>query len=297
MVESESWLLMEREPGVWGYTTGGWRVVRVPARRMTMAGYEIVESCGGCGGGMDWETGVLAPFIRWYVFGELVPREIRSGVCRTCGMGGFDFRLGPEAIGRLYRGYRGEEYTRRRTEVEPGYGLIAKSLADYEGGVTAERKGLIDEFLRGENGGVLDYGGDRGQFIPGWFERKGVYDLSGVEPIEGVDRVEVEGTWDLVMCCQTLEHVPYLHEFLVGLRPHGRRFYFEVPLEPWDRVGGVPQLHEHCNFFFHDGILPKVLAGAGYGIEKSRVVAVDCGYHHAAFQQVLAVGEPLAPVA
>lgn len=256
-----------------------------------MAGWELVEACGGCGfTDVSWDYAVVSPFLRSYVFDVApCPKGILAGRCRGCGLGFFNMRLDREAIERLYLDYRGEEYTRCRCLCEPGYSEIAKSLGEVEGAVVAERRRLIEAFLEGVRGSVLDYAGDRGQFIPEWFDRKTVYDLSGVEPVAGVERVEkADGRWDLVMACQLLEHVPDLQTFLGQLRPHGESFYFEVPLEPWDRKGGVPQLHEHCNFFLDDEVLPAILKKAGYRIERRRVVAVDCGYARAAFQQVLA---------
>lgn len=84
---------------------------------------------------------------------------------------------------------------------------------------------------------MLDYGGDRGQFIP---ENLGtarfVYELSDAKPVEGVVRLtSMEGRqFDFVMMAHVLEHCSAPRQMLQDLKPLGNEgtlFYFEVPFE------------------------------------------------------------------
>lgn len=84
---------------------------------------------------------------------------------------------------------------------------------------------------------VLDYGGDRGQFIPeGVGTERFVYEVSKAEPAEGVTRlVSVEGRqFDFVMLAHVLEHCSEPKQILQELKRLGHDkslFYFEVPYE------------------------------------------------------------------
>jgi Methyltransferase domain len=83
----------------------------------------------------------------------------------------------------------------------------------------------------------LDYGGDRGQFIPeGIGTEHYVYELSNAEPAKDVVRLSsVEGRqFDFVMLAHVLEHCSEPKQILQLLRPLGHEktlFYFEVPYE------------------------------------------------------------------
>lgn len=88
---------------------------------------------------------------------------------------------------------------------------------------------------------VLDYGGDRGQFIPEELRRAQclVYEISGLEPVSGVASITSPETlharaYDVVMCCHVLEHVASPRALVADLRSLGDArtiFYVEVPLE------------------------------------------------------------------
>jgi hypothetical protein len=84
---------------------------------------------------------------------------------------------------------------------------------------------------------VLDYGGDRGQFIPdGLGSERFVHEISDVTAVEGVTRIpSVEGRqFDFVMLAHVLEHCSAPRDVLRGLKSLGHSktaFYFEVPYE------------------------------------------------------------------
>ena len=84
---------------------------------------------------------------------------------------------------------------------------------------------------------VLDYGGDRGQFIPdGVGTERYVYELSNATPVAGVTRLaSVDNReFDFVMLAHVLEHCSEPKQILEGLKRLGHEgalFYFEVPFE------------------------------------------------------------------
>ncbi len=84
---------------------------------------------------------------------------------------------------------------------------------------------------------MLDYGGDRGQFIPdGVGTDRYVYELSNAVPVEGVTCLEsVENRqFDFVMLAHVLEHCSEPKEMLGKIKPLGHAetlFYVEIPFE------------------------------------------------------------------
>lgn len=173
--------------------------------------------------------------------------------CRTCTFRFFDTRLTDAEVQKLYANYRGDEYFKTRRRHEFWY---SKSANEGIGGDAAEiesRKKNLGRVL-GERasliGTVLDYGGDRGQFIPdGLGHQRFVYEISDVKPVEGVTRIdELDGRkFDLIMLAHVLEHCSEPREILQKLRVlahSGTIFYLEVPYErPSMRFAGAGAGH------------------------------------------------------
>jgi len=175
--------------------------------------------------------------------------------CHSCSFRFFDARLTDSEIQRLYAGYREDAYFKARHSYEFWY---SRNVNDGIGGDPAEiasRKLNLSRFI-GERSrsiqSVLDYGGDRGQFIP---EDLGtehfVFEVSNAQPVQGATRLtSVEGMqFDFVMLAHVLEHCSEPREMLRLLRPLGHTntlFYFEVPFErpslQWTG-GGMLQRH------------------------------------------------------
>jgi hypothetical protein len=121
-------------------------------------------------------------------------------------------------VEKLYSGYRGDVYFRERHAVEPWY---SKKVNDGIGGdlnEIHERNSALETFLSPHLemrsiGSVLDYGGDRGQFIPTPLgKQKFVFELSDATPVEQVGLIrsaaELEGQhFDFIMACGVLEHL------------------------------------------------------------------------------------------
>lgn len=216
----------------------------------------------------------VAPFISHYVLASDDVIACRLMTCEACRFSFFDRRFGEEETARLYSGYRGAEYVRAREKHEPAYASVNALLSDGSAELVS-RKANLDALLRANFGSrsfhkVLDYGGDRGQFIPGFFREseKYVYDLSDSGVVPGIRRLADPGEaapFDFIMCCHVLEHVAHPAALLRGILPllsDGGGLYLEVPWEsiPMDmlvqrrmpvlkRFVTTPAMHEHVSFF------------------------------------------------
>ena len=91
---------------------------------------------------------------------------------------------------------------------------------------------------------VLDYGGDRGQFIPESLgKEKYIFEISDALPVEGVTRIASEAVLrrhplDFIMVCHVLEHCSDQCATLRTFKElgHGTEslYYIEVPYERFD---------------------------------------------------------------
>jgi hypothetical protein len=151
-------------------------------------------------------------------------------------------RLDDAEAGRLYAGYRSEEYQRMRYASEPWYTVSfnAKlgSQTSYE-----RRHRVLAALLRQHIGKqeikrVLDYGGDSGALVRGLVDGAAafVYDISGVPAVDGVTATSdpAECKADLVISSNVFEHVSFprlLLEDIVKTTPPGGTVYLEVPRE------------------------------------------------------------------
>ena len=186
---------------------------------------------------------LAAPFVM-----ERVRREPAAPctlmTCPACGFRGFDQRFDEEELGRLYRDYRGEAYFQARHRWEPWYTRKANQALGDDPEELRSRKGnalgLVTPCLGGAvPARILDFGGDRGQFIPDeWTGDRFVYEVSGQAPLPGIQALTSfagqEASFDLVMLCMVMEHLsePAAQlEVLHGLVAPGGLLYVEVPLE------------------------------------------------------------------
>lgn len=221
------------------------------------------EACVICGSkALDAYPAVLSPFIA-----ERIGRPATACClleCRDCSHRFFDAALDDADMQRLYSGYRDPEYLRVRSRWEPWYTAQVNAAIGNDPGEIASRSQALGEYLRGRvpaevlAGNVLDYGGDRGQFIPpGVGATRYLYDVSGQPPVDGVVPVREpaalkELALDLVLLCHVLEHVAAPADFLAHLQQElgaaraTQWLYVEVPLErhrilkrrvPPDRIG------------------------------------------------------------
>jgi hypothetical protein len=193
---------------------------------------------------MVWPA-LVAPFIAEYVLSRPV-EPCRLFECGSCGFRWFDRRFEPAEMARLYTNYRGEEYFRSRNAHEPWYTRAFNAVDGPGSRKVAGRQRALKAFVEphmdlGSLDSVLDYGGDSGQLIPSDIgRRKWVLDPSGVDLVEGVQRVDSEsglaaGGYDLVILSHVLEHIPdpaaMLHVLHALPTPRTGALYIEVPYE------------------------------------------------------------------
>lgn len=157
--------------------------------------------------------------------------------CKRCGSETFP-RLTNEQMDRIYRDYREPSYNVDKYAGGPDGSF------NYSPEYIAVKQGLILDTLKAAGVSIsdvagcwLDYGGDRGQNIPSIVKDKNIYDASNVQPFPGVHKfATLEDAWtkryDVIVCAQTLEHLPYPEEVLhniVSLTDRDTLIYIEVP--------------------------------------------------------------------
>jgi SAM-dependent methyltransferase len=176
---------------------------------------------------------------------EKEPWEIKYCHCRVCGFTYFNPQPDPEELKRYYFGYRSSEFQKMRQKHEPIYTEEFNSGFDSPKEIRL-RKNLLREYLKLEINisdikTVLDYGGDRGQFIIDELRnaKRYVYDISGATTEPGIEYLHSiekckEMRYDLIMCCHVLEHVPdplRILRQIVDLADTNTIIYIELPYD------------------------------------------------------------------
>jgi len=204
---------------------------------------------------------LVSPFIAAYVLHKM-PELTRLLACKDCGFRFFETRYDADEVAGLYLGYRGPNYFRSRHRCEFWYskktndaiGSDSREIATRRAGVMAYLTKHVDASKIEK---ILDYGGDRGQFIPEQIgKERYVYEISKAQPVQGVtnlsERSQVAGrSYDLIMLCHVLEHCSDPIEVLNDIKALTRNgkerplFYCEVPLEVYDlRWVGTSRFYE-----------------------------------------------------
>lgn len=230
--------------------------------------FEMEERGGGiqravCGSQeLTGSNAHFAPFLVERMFNRT---EVRTRLihCKNCGLWFSLYRPNDLEMGRLYSGYRGNEYVKQRKKYEPQYSLQLYVDLDNE----ENRKRKLAKFLQNwidfsSIHMLLDYGGDEGQYIPQQFQEaeKYVYEISGNIVRDGVillnDIKEVTNrTFDFIMCCHVLEHISNpmeIIEIMTKSLNSGGYLYIEVPNENFFRAYSNVEINEHINFFFKE---------------------------------------------
>ncbi|MEO8812691.1 MAG: class I SAM-dependent methyltransferase [Caulobacteraceae bacterium] len=200
------------------------------------------KCCPACAGAShtSWPA-LVAPFIQNYALNHHAG-HCRLVECRSCGLRYFDKRYEPKELARLYGDYRGVDYQAARQRDERGY---TRQFNEGLGDDAETRNAALREFLKRNalteiDRDVVDYGGDRGDYIPNCFVgRRYVYDISGKPTIDGVERIDNVADLEIlkpefVLLAHVLEHLPDPSEVLshIGkIMPPGGVLYVEVPLE------------------------------------------------------------------
>lgn len=283
------------------------------------SGERVAQECICCASKrLNKASAIVMPFIAKRIWGydpvEITAdwgmRDIKPGFayslcnsvhCLSCDALFLDIRFTDHELALLYDGYRDDAYTSLREFYEPGY---AEKNTFFSGRAPYIKD--IEEFLLQRIDApnkVLDWGGDTGINTPllGIAKEVHVFDISGMATIEGVravSRDEIkENSYDLIICSQVLEHIPYPHKLLrdiVSAMSDSTILYLEVPYEEVMReFVGSPDLaqrkhhwHEHINFFSLDSIGRLIEAA---GLESIEIVPneISLGWRTAVVTSVL----------
>ncbi|MBN2530506.1 MAG: methyltransferase domain-containing protein [Deltaproteobacteria bacterium] len=208
----------------------------------------VVNKCPICDSAEYLTIPAMIPdFIQKYVL-KSKQHICEFCICNHCQLRFFKNRYNDKELERLYSNYRGEAYFQARRRYEPWY---TKKLNDsnLSSEVIERRKHLLEEYLRthtdlSQLNIVVDFGGDRGQFIPKSVgTQKYLLDVSQVSPVEGVTSIaelsDIGSSVDLIICAHVLEHIPDMYQMLcdlVGSDGFTDRtlLYIEVPAEQWE---------------------------------------------------------------
>lgn len=251
-------------------------------------------------------SAVLAPFLADRIFGwkplYIEPsfgfRDIEEGhayplcnslYCPECSMLFLDMRFDEEEMGRLYKDYRGKEYTALRSSYEKGYSSINDQLEGKRSDYLEKVESLLSGYFQ-EGISVLDFGGDDGMNTPfiETAEVVHILDISGKQAHHRAKNVTIEEIFDnhyeysLITCMQVLEHVSDPHAIVRQLYELSRTdtlIYIEIPLESLmiDPVGTFYTQkrlwHEHINFFSSKA-LKRLAELNGLKIIEDRTITV-----------------------
>jgi hypothetical protein len=204
-----------------------------------------VENCVICGSNdLTGYNTYCTPFLAERIW-NTVPFPVLLLHCNNCDFIFYSPRPDESELELLYKNYRGPEYQKQREKFEKGY---TKELNESTGNnklEIEERKSIMSCFLAGrfDTGkvkSVLDYGGDRGQFIPDEFNAadRYVYDISNNPLCPGIKRIvdlseSTDKQFDFILCCHVLEHASNPHIIINRIKEFSHKntkFYFEVPL-------------------------------------------------------------------
>lgn len=202
-------------------------------------------------------------------------------------------------IMRLYLDYRSPSYNRERILYEPSYASIAESVGQHKTeiqGRTAALKAFLDQNLSTNRvSTILDYGGSDGKFIPDIPGEKFVYEISDIDPIPGVTRIEAESglsQYSLVLLAHVIEHVPHPLDLVRKVSSYvepGGYLYIETPQEITDDDrklflhGASPRditIHEHINSYCKPAVT-GLLESAGFNVVAVQTGQVDAGWAQA----------------
>lgn len=252
-----------------------------------------VSNCVICDGRIHrLRRAMVAPFLARRIW-DRPPFRVNLVRCEACGFTFYNPRLEASEEGRLYSGYRSEEYQKMRHASEPWYTVpFNAGLASY-GSYESRRKALAETLHRhlGDRKirRILDYGGDRGDLVHGLIDGAAayVYDISGIPPAPGVTATgDPAGCKaDLIVNSNVLEHVGFPRQLLselVKAAPSGGLVFLEVPCEsPFGRSrilrrlaqagimalmrpalalsvvrpSAVYMMHEHINYFSEQSLV------------------------------------------
>jgi SAM-dependent methyltransferase len=169
--------------------------------------------CIICGMPCKSYPAVFTGFIAELVFSK-TPESTNLLECQKCGFRFFERRYTDDEMLRLYGNYRGKHYFAVRHRHEPWYTQRLNNFTTQSETLIRQTQKFILERLGKycPNAiSILDYAGDRGQYIPDGIPQKFVFDMSDAKPVQGVTKLSAldlkDRRFDAVMALNILEHV------------------------------------------------------------------------------------------
>lgn len=220
--------------------------------------------CEICGNSVTFSSNAeFVPFLKERMFMNQEKYTMLMH-CPKCGMYYSFYRPTEEEHSHLYWNYRDENYQKQRQKYEPEYteefnrNLYAP-LDEGAGRMREMVKFISDQIDFSTCDYVLDFGGDKGQFIPKEFEKanKFVYEISGTDVVDGVQMINSQNElkeykWDIIFCNMVMEHLSNVKEYFLNMASYmgdGTILYIEVPMERHVENSEFTYIHEHINFF------------------------------------------------
>ncbi len=243
----------------------------------------VARQCVVCGShNLVKVSAVLAPFLADRIF-DWEPMDIDESFgfrdipighaytlcntlcCSECQMLFLDMRFDDDEMGRLYGGYRDENYTTLRSSYESGYEVASQALEGKRWDYVQQVELFLQPHLSGEMC-ILDFGGDDGVNTPfiDLADTVHIFDISGKKTLHNAVAVTIDeiqkyqSEYSLVTCMQVLEHVSDPHKIvqqLIELSGKKTLIYLEIPLETLmidcegEFYAKKRLWHEHINFF------------------------------------------------
>ena len=273
---------------------------------------------------IELKNAKFSDFIIERVFDNKI-QKTNIAHCLNCGFQYSTYRYTEAEINKLYHNYRDEFYQKQRMKYDTWY---SPQINELIGKNPIEIKNRTDNLLNILNSvipnwkqyfsSVLDYGGDRGQFIPQDIPQKYVYEISGIKPLKGCKSItKFDRQYDFVMCCHVLEHVTNpdkIVEELKSLVASQSFLYIELPFDlekrtimndlsflfnPYFRFkdlvkqfikqkqAAMPIISEHINFFTEKSIC-SLLEKQGFRILHSSINKIDSKWCKSSVISVLA---------
>lgn len=265
----------------------------------------IARHCVCCGStALLSSSAIMMPFISHRVFGwqptrieegwglNTIPTGLAYALCNSlfceeCELLFMDIRFSSDEMKRLYHNYRGAEYTKLRDFYEPGYASRNQELAQpliY----IKETENFLSDFIEAPRS-ILDWGGDTGINTP--FKdvaEVNIYDISEKLDDEGASVFDKQRlrykSFDLITCCNVLEHVPYPSTVLAEIKEFMTEvtaLFIEVPFETLRVQNTSAELlqmkrhwHEHINFY-SEAALRSLMNHSGFHVLALRSIATN----------------------
>ena len=225
---------------------------------------KVIDYCVCCGSyNVKFTPGTLAPFLADRIWGwvpqiqkttdefEFVSFPLCKTIrCQDCEYVGCDIRFDEEEMAKLYVNYRDEQYVALREKYEQNYRKLNDELENDVVPYFAEMEAFIMDDAPERPRRVLDWGGNNGINTPfrDTAETLHIFEIGGKAPKFGKLVLEPEPPYDLIVCSNTLEHVPYPRRMLNEMRAYMDKetlLYIEIPIEElWMSIW-----HEHINKF------------------------------------------------